>query len=417
MLDNNHSTHNCLIVDDDPIFVAMLEQTLRNRGLEKVYTASDGVKAIEFLENNHEEIQALTLDLNMPNVDGIGFLTLASKVGFCGEIFLSSSEHRSVLDSALQLARMLGLNCQQIFAKPVNFDDLADCVMQVNNGRLNSTKKQTDKAAIDVALGELRIEAHYQPRINLQNLTIAGAEVLARIQDNNGNFLDTQDVIEHAEHTGRIADLTWKMLENLVGGIRHFEALNARPPVFSININGLLMASTGFSVDLVKFFKQTNIDPKRIILEITETGLPPDPAAALEAFARIRMNSFGIALDDFGTGYSNIENLKMFPFTELKIDKSFVSHAQNDAFSRECIATSVRLAKELDLRVVAEGIESEYELNLAKSHDIDEAQGFLFSRPLPLKDFSELYQAGVLPLNSSANTNGQNGKNEQATKS
>ena len=415
MLDNYHSNHNCLIVDDDPIFVAMLEQTLRNRGLGKVYSVSDGVQAIEFLANNQEEIQALTLDLNMPNVDGIGFLTHVAKVGFCGEIFLSSGEHKNVLDSALQLARMLGLNCQQIFTKPVNFDDLADSVMQVNTGRLNRAKKKIDKAAIDVALGELRIEAHYQPRINLKNLTIAGAEVLARIQDDNGNFLDTQKVIRHAEHTGRVADLTWKMLENLVVGIRHFDAMNVRPPLFSININGLLMASSGFSVDLVKFFKKAKIDPKRIILEITETGLPPDPAAALEAFARIRMNSFGIALDDFGTGYSNIENLKMFPFTELKIDKGFVSHAQNNAFSRECIATSVRLAKELDLQVVAEGIENEYELNLAKRYDIDQVQGFLFSRALPLKDFFDLYQAGVLPLIS--NTSVQNGKNEQTANS
>ena len=79
---------------------------------------------------------------------------------------------------------------------------------------------------------------------------------------------------------------------------------------------------------------------------------------------------FGIAIDDFGTGYSNIENLKTFPFTELKIDKSFVSLAQFDAFSRECITASVRLANELGLRTIAEGVESEYDLNLVRSYNI-----------------------------------------------
>ena len=274
-------THNCLIVDDDPIFVAMLEQTLKNRGLQNIHSAGDGIKAIEFLENNHGEIQALTLDLNMPNVDGIGFLTSASKLGFRGEIFLSSSEPQSVLDSALQLARMLGLNCKEIFAKPVNFDDLADSVMNVDNSKLNPERRKTDKAAIDIALGELRAQAYYQARVNMKDLKIVGAEVLARLQDHDGNFLDTQDVIAHAERTGKIADLTWKMLENLVDGVRYFESKNMSMPILSININGLLMASAGFSVELVNFFKAANIDPKHIILEITETGLPPDPAAAL----------------------------------------------------------------------------------------------------------------------------------------
>ena len=395
---HRYTTQNCLIVDDDPIFVAMLEQTLRNRGLKNIYSANDGIKAIEILEKNHQQIQALTLDLNMPNLDGIGFLTLASKLGFTGEIFLSSSEQKCVLDSAHQLARILGLNCKEIFAKPVNFDDLADSVMNVDNSKLNSARRKTDKAAIDIALSELRIEAYYQARLKVNNLSICGAEVLARIQDANGNFLNTQDVIIHAERTGKIADLTWKMLENLVTGVRQFKSNGKNQPVFSININGLLMASDGFSTQLVKFFQQKGIDPKQIVLEITETGLPPEPAAALEAFTRIRMNGFGIAIDDFGTGYSNIENLKIYPFTELKIDKSFVSNAQNDAFSRECIATSVRLAKELDLKVIAEGVESEYHLNLAKSFGIEEAQGYLFARALPLHDFMALYSTDQISL-------------------
>ena len=402
MLNNNSPTHTCLIVDDDPIFVAMLEQTLKNRGLEKVYSAYDGHKAIEFLEKHHGEIHALTLDLNMPNVDGIGFLSLASKLGFGGEIFLSSSEHKSVLDSALQLARMLGLNCKEIFTKPINFDTLADSVMNVGNCKLNREQDKIDKAAIDVALSNLQIQAYYQPRMKLDNLAITGAEILARIQDSDGKFLNTQEVISHAEDNGKIANLTWKMLENLVEGIRYFEAHNSRMPMISININGRLMASAGFSVELLQFFRQANIDPKYIVLEITETGLPPDPAAALEAFARIRMNGFGIAIDDFGTGYSNIENLKMFPFTELKIDKSFISNAQNDAFSRECIATSVRLANELDLHVVAEGIETEYQLQLAISHKIDEAQGYLIARPLPLKDFSQFFKSRNFKLENPA---------------
>lgn len=382
---------SCLIVDDDPIFVAMLEQALKNRGLEQIYTAFDGVQSLDVVKQNAGKIQTITLDLNMPNEDGIGFLTSVSKLNFEGEIFLCSSEHKNVLDSALQLARMLGLKCTETFAKPINFDALADRVMNTRNAAHDICKKRTDKAAIDFALSELQIEAFYQARLNLSSLTITGAEVLARIKDHRGNYLNTQEVIDHAERTGKIADLTWKMLDNMVKGARILNRPGTRHPVLSVNINGLLMASTGFSASLIEFFNHADINPNRIVLEITETGLPPDPAAALEAFTRLRMHGFGIAIDDFGTGYSNIENLKLFPFTELKIDKGFISNAQNDAFSRECIAASVRLANELGLRVVAEGVETEYDLHLVKSFNIDEAQGYLFARPMPLTDFADFY--------------------------
>lgn len=394
ILEKKNLNHWCLIVDDDPIFVEMLKQTLINKGFDNVLTAHDGAQAAKTLENHGENIQAISLDLNMPNEDGIGFLTSASKIGFEGEIFISSSERKATLESVLQLARMLGINCRESFSKPVNFDQLAERILNVDCKQHNIVQEKTDKHIIDLALNELRIEAYYQPRINLQTMHISGAEVLARIYDAQGNFLNTQEVIDHAERTGKIKSLTWKMLQNLVDGWHKLEKLGFSSQRLSVNINGMLLALPGFSAELVEFFSKSGVDPSTIILEITETGLPPEPAASLEAFTRFRMHGFDMAIDDFGTGYSNIENLKLFPFTELKIDKNFIANAQNDAFSRECVAASVRFARELSLRVVAEGIETDYHLQFAKSYAIDEAQGYLFARPLPLADYCDLLAAG-----------------------
>ena len=391
----NPTLHCCLIVDDDPIFVTMLEQVLINHGMEIVHVARNGAQALDKLNQHIDEIQCITLDLNMGNGDGMGFLTAASKLNYYGEIILSSGEQKNILDSAMQLASMLQLNCRESFAKPVDFEALANKVMNVGAPSVPISFGESDHGAIDDALNNLRIEPRYQARVNLNNLEITGAEILARFLDEKGNILNTQNVIDRAERKGIIADLTWKMLEHLVEDTKILNSIQSNPPILSFNVNGLLLASPGFSADLVSFIKQAGINPNQIVLEVTETGLPPEPAAALEAFTRLRMHGFNIAIDDFGTGYSNIENLKLFPFTELKIDKNFVSNARNDPFSRECVATSVRLANELQLNIVAEGIETQEDLDLMRSYGIGEAQGYLFSRAVPINEFAILFSDGL----------------------
>ncbi len=169
------TTQNCLIVDDDPIFVAMLEQTLKNHGLATIFTAFDGLQGLEIIKSNPGNIHAITLDLNMPNEDGIGFLTALANLGYGGEVILSSSEHQSVLDSALQLARMLKLKCNEAFAKPVDFDALAKSVIRIDARQSQSQVEKNDKTVMDVALNNLRIEAYYQARMNLSNFNIEGA--------------------------------------------------------------------------------------------------------------------------------------------------------------------------------------------------------------------------------------------------
>ncbi|MGI9399750.1 MAG: EAL domain-containing protein, partial [Rhizobiaceae bacterium] len=96
---------------------------------------------------------------------------------------------------------------------------------------------------------------------------------------------------------------------------------------------------------------------------------------------------FGLAIDDFGTGYSNISQLKTYPFTELKIDKSFMAGAENDSFARACLEASISLARELDLSVVAEGIEQDQTLKMARDYGIDEGQGYLFGKPMAFGKF------------------------------
>ena len=143
--------------------------------------------------------------------------------------------------------------------------------------------------------------------------------------------------------------------------------------------------------------ESAGIPASQVTLELTETRLVEYESDALDVLSRMRLKGFGLSVDDFGTGYSNIDRLKMFPFTELKIDQSFTRNALTDAFSRACVETSVRLAKELGLKVVAEGVESQDMWDFLAELGVDEAQGFLMARPMPPAEFAKLLTRG-LPL-------------------
>jgi EAL domain-containing protein (putative c-di-GMP-specific phosphodiesterase class I) len=112
--------------------------------------------------------------------------------------------------------------------------------------------------------------------------------------------------------------------------------------------------------------------------------------------SRMRIKGFGLSVDDFGTGYSNIDRLQMYPFTELKIDQSFTRGVLTDAFARACVETSVRLAKELGLKIVAEGVETVEMWNYLANLGIDEAQGYLMAKPMPSGEFLKLLERGVV---------------------
>jgi EAL domain-containing protein (putative c-di-GMP-specific phosphodiesterase class I) len=120
----------------------------------------------------------------------------------------------------------------------------------------------------------------------------------------------------------------------------------------------------------------------------------------------MRIKGFGLSVDDFGTGYSNIDRLQMYPFTELKIDQSFTRNALREAFARACVETSVRLAKELGLKIVAEGVETQEMWNFLADLGIDEAQGFLMARPMPPAEFAKLLARGLPPLQQTLRAQG-----------
>ena len=379
-----------MVVDDDPIFRMLMEQVLLQKGAKRVIMASDGDEAHQILRRLTNEIDAITLDLSMPNQDGVGFLRLASELSWGGRLVLVSGEHASVRHSAGKLAAMMKIDCAGVLAKPADYQKVAELVLSGTSSRkLQRLGPGIDVEEINSALRNSRLFAYYQPRIDLATGRVAGAEALARMRNREGHLLDAGKMINLAEENGRITDITWRMIELVAEDTPEIIGTFDEAFKISFNISGSIISNNQFPGQFCDIIRLAGLKPENFILELTETRLPQDTSQSLEALTRLRMQGFGLAIDDFGTGYSNIEQLRLFPFSELKIDKSFMSAAASDRFAFACVEASVSLARQLDLTIVAEGIETTDELELARRFGIDEAQGYLFSRPLPFSNFRE----------------------------
>ncbi|HWO12418.1 MAG TPA: EAL domain-containing protein, partial [Polyangiaceae bacterium] len=151
----------------------------------------------------------------------------------------------------------------------------------------------------------------------------------------------------------------------------------------SVNLSAQTLRELDLPDRIVASTEQAGLNPARITLEITESGMTDDVDSLLDITTRLRIKGFLLAIDDFGTGFSSLTQLKRLPFTELKLDRTFVSGAATDGDARSLLESSVNLAKRLQLKTVAEGIETEDEWNLLVWMGVDLGQGYYMARPMP----------------------------------
>lgn len=225
---------------------------------------------------------------------------------------------------------------------------------------------------------------HYQPIIELRTGACVGAEALVRWR-REGALVPPDEFIPLAEESGLIAPLTDQVLDGVIGDLEA-ELARDRSLHIAINLSAQDIRSGRFLDVVREALPRTRIRPEQIWLEATERGFIDIEAARL-TLGEAREAGHSVAIDDFGTGYSSLRHLQDLPLDALKIDKSFVDTIGLDTATSLVTAHIVEMAQELDLRIVAEGVETQAQLNYLKARGVDYAQGWLFSRPLPATDF------------------------------
>jgi diguanylate cyclase (GGDEF)-like protein/PAS domain S-box-containing protein len=239
---------------------------------------------------------------------------------------------------------------------------------------------------LSVAITEDAFELHYQPQINKHGLVV-GAEALIRWNDTTLGIVSPGLFIPIAEDNGQIIQLGQLILQMACKGVRSFKKHNMPAFPVAINLSPKELLKSGFIERLTNTLKAYDVEPGDIELEITETALLDNIDEAKSILSQLSQLGFTIAMDDFGSGYSSLSYIHQLPFDRLKIDQSFVFNIPDDPGSVAISRTIINFAKAMDMTVVAEGVETDKQLEFLWENNCDFCQGYKISRPLPIDDF------------------------------
>ena len=234
--------------------------------------------------------------------------------------------------------------------------------------------------------------AYYQPIIDLATMRMVGFETLMRWNHPQRGIIPPNEFIPVSEETGLIVPLTLWILRKSCNQLVEWqkESPANRPLMMSVNLSGKHFAHPDLVDQIKGILEETQINPRSLKLELTESAIMENAETAIEMLGQIRELGVQISIDDFGTGYSSLSYLHRFPIDMLKVDRSFVSSMEDGTENGEIVRTVIALAKTLGLSVVAEGIESIHQLHQLRILGCEFGQGYLFSRPVPVDEVEKI---------------------------
>ncbi len=236
------------------------------------------------------------------------------------------------------------------------------------------------------AIDEDQLVLHYQPKLSLKTMKLSHVEALVRWQHPENGLVPPDSFISIAEKTGQMDALTrWVTQEALSQYLTWQQAGNEIK--IAINISAENLKDKSYSDFIIALKDRHQIPDQAITLEVTEDAVVADPEKATEILSYLRDHGFKLSIDDYGTGYSSLAQLKQLPVQELKIDRSFVQHLMQSQDDQIIVRSTIELAHNMGLSVVAEGIEDQEALVWLKEHKCEIAQGYFISRPLPVVEF------------------------------
>jgi diguanylate cyclase (GGDEF)-like protein len=255
--------------------------------------------------------------------------------------------------------------------------------------RIETLDRMTTEHALHRALERHELRLHYQPVVEISGVTtVVGVEALIRWQHPNQGLVAPTRFVPVAEESGLIIPIGAWVLEQACRQLRAWNHHVGNGPQGSVEVNlsARQIDDPRIVTTVERILARTGLPPEHLTLEITESALMEDAAAALDVLRALKKIGVSLAIDDFGTGYSSLSYLQRFPLDFLKVDRSFVETLGIDAGGEEIVSAVINLAHALGLKVVAEGVETEEQLEILRSLRCDFAQGFLFARPQPAAD-------------------------------
>ena len=275
-----------------------------------------------------------------------------------------------------------GKSILQMSDTALNFSRKNNNSIQIYDASLDINSVERLKLINDLkfAISDEQLELHYQPKLNLKTGIVTHVEALVRWQHPELGMVPPDDFIHIAEQTGQINALTNWVFLTALKQYNTWKDLGININI-AVNISAENLKDPQFDSFIRRTVKEQNVPSKFITLEVTESAVVDNPQAAITLLGKFKNDGFKISIDDYGTGYSSLAQLKQLPVNELKIDKSFVQRLETDEDDQIIVRSTIELAHNMGLSVVAEGIEDEYTLHWLARHGCELAQGYFISRP------------------------------------
>jgi len=370
-------TTRVLVFDDDAAIGRLVARVARMAGMD----ATAVTNAAAFAES----LRALTpqivlLDLQLGDTDGIEQLRFLAERQYSGLLALMSGFDPRVLSTARALGESLGLKVEAVLEKPLRVAQLEQVLDRMQTAGQSPSAERLLSA---IANDELSLD--FQPVVSRKPRALKKLEALVRWDHPTAGRLSPASFLPMAESDTTVIDaLTDWIVHAAVDAYQVLDELGINVPI-AVNMSTLNLHDLTVPDRLEQRLRAGNMPARHLCLEITESAAFKDAAMTMDILSRMRLKGMQLSIDDFGTGYSSLKVLRQMPFSEIKIDQSFVTDATTSRDSRAIVKSIMDLAVNMDMGCVAEGVETEETADLLERLGTCDIQGFLIAPPLPVE--------------------------------
>ncbi|WP_438868627.1 EAL domain-containing response regulator [Pseudomonas sp. L1(2025)] len=397
-----------LIVDDEPQVRKLLETLLQHEGYQTL-TASSGEEALLLVAQQPPDL--ILLDIMMPGMDGYDVASQLKGNAATANIpiimltALSESEARiSGLQTGAEefLSKPvehieLWLRVRNLLRLKAHGDQLKTHGLMLELQLQNQTRETVHDLTREALENDLRLAVersdftlHYQPKVELASGAVCALEALLRWDRPGHGAVSPAVFVPLLETLGLIVPVGRWVIDNVCRQIAAWQRSDIGAVEVSVNVSGHQLIEGDLIADIAASLAKTGVAAHWLEVELTESSLMENTQHTIASLQRLRAMGVKISIDDFGTGYSSLAYLRRFPIDTLKIDIAFIREVTSNPQDAAITRTIIELAHSLELRVVAEGVESQAQLAFLKAAGCDQIQGYLFSRPLPMQELERL---------------------------